>query len=166
MPPAARDRLGRPLPAGHPDAFPPPPERTSVTAAAALREADGYLADGLPFHAHEVLEARWRCAPTAERPLWRALAQWAAAVTHAARGNPTGAHRLAARAGAALVDWQGPHEATARAASGHCVALTAWSPPRPVPAPPPLAPPPAPAAGAPDSDAPASDAPDSGAARG
>jgi hypothetical protein len=57
-----------------------------------------YLDQGLPFHAHEVLEQRWRCCPEDERGAWRALAQWAAAHTHQARGNQVGARRVAERA--------------------------------------------------------------------
>ena len=53
---------------------------------------------GLPFHAHEVFEERWRTAPAADRQAWRALAQWGAALTHDARGNDIGAARLAQRA--------------------------------------------------------------------
>lgn len=63
-----------------------------------------YLDLGLPFHAHEVLEQRWRCCPPQERQAWRALAQWAAALTHHARGNPIGSARVADRALAGLDD--------------------------------------------------------------
>jgi hypothetical protein len=79
-----------------------------VSAEDALAQARAYLADGRPFHAHEVLEQRWRCAPVDERPLWRALAQWAAAVTHAARGNDRGARAVAARARAGVATYTGP----------------------------------------------------------
>lgn len=61
-------------------------------------EALAYLEQDLPFHAHEVFEQRWRCAPKNERPLWKALAQWGAALTHEARGNSIGARRIAERA--------------------------------------------------------------------
>ena len=50
-----------------------------------------YLAADLPFHAHETFEQRWHCCPEDEREAWQALAQWAAALTQAARGNPKGA---------------------------------------------------------------------------
>jgi hypothetical protein len=38
---------------------------------------------------------RWRCCPENERPLWRALARWAAAITHIERGNAEGASSIA-----------------------------------------------------------------------
>ena len=44
-----------------------------------------YLDRGMPFHAHETFELRWRVAPDADRAAWRALAQWGAALTHAAQ---------------------------------------------------------------------------------
>ncbi len=66
--------------------------------AEALAEAQRLLDAGRPFHAHEVLEDAWKSAPTAERPLWKALAQLAVAATHAARGNRAGAATLRARA--------------------------------------------------------------------
>ena len=53
---------------------------------------------GLPFHAHEVLEASWKAAPEAERELWQGLAQLAVGLTHVLRGNPTGATTLLQRA--------------------------------------------------------------------
>jgi hypothetical protein len=54
-----------------------------------------YLERDLPFHAHETFELRWRCCPENERPLWRALARWAAAITHIERGNAEGASSIA-----------------------------------------------------------------------
>ena len=41
----------------------------------------------VPFHAHEALEAMWKCSPANERDLWQGLAQLAVGATHAARGN-------------------------------------------------------------------------------
>ena len=95
-----RDRYGRPLP---PDAdasliVPSVPERTFISGSDAWEQAQDYLARDLPFHAHEVFEQRWRCCPEDERDFWQALAQWGAALTHAARGNPAGARTVAARA--------------------------------------------------------------------
>lgn len=98
----ARDRLGRPLRDGDPAAYPAVPARDAVTAAQAWDEAIAYVADGLPFHAHEVLEQRWRCAPADERAAWQALAQWGAALTHEARGNGAGATVVAQRAAQGL----------------------------------------------------------------
>ena len=80
------------------------PEREFIDADTAIDEALAYLRSGRPFHAHEVLEQRWRCAPDAERDWWRALAQAAAGVTQAARGNKVGAQRLRKRAQATLAD--------------------------------------------------------------
>jgi hypothetical protein len=57
----------------------------------------------MPFHAHEVLEDAWKAAPEDERELWRGLAQLAVGLTHAARGNRTGAAALLGR-GAANIE--------------------------------------------------------------
>ena len=95
-----RDPLGRPLPA---DADP----TLAVPGISSIDDlsdeqvwaiAMDYLEHGMPFHAHEVFEARWRTAPPDERAAWQALAQWTAAETHLARGNHEGARRLAHRA--------------------------------------------------------------------
>lgn len=94
-----RDRLGRPVPADSPriDAT-PLPSIEGLEDDEVGRLAWTCYAEGRPFHAHEVCEMRWRTCPEGDRPLWRALAQWAAAETHLARGNLIGAHRLAERA--------------------------------------------------------------------
>jgi hypothetical protein len=91
-----RDALGRPLPYGTPGVEPVsedplPPDET-------LRVARGLVDEGRPFSAHEVLEARWKAGPEAERDLWQGLAQVCVGLTHAARGNATGAERLLERA--------------------------------------------------------------------
>ena len=109
-----RDRLGRPLAwdaVGYPGVEP----RPSITSAEAVAEATDYLEQGLPFHAHEVLEMRWRCCPSAERPLWRGLAQGAAGATHAARGNSVGAVRLHERAQENIAAYAGPIDDATRA---------------------------------------------------
>jgi len=88
-----RDALGRPLPYGAvgeeraPEGVVRPPDQ-------ALDEAQALLDAGRPFHAHEVLEDAWKSAPEDERELWRGLAQLAVGLTHALRGNPTGAATL------------------------------------------------------------------------
>jgi uncharacterized protein len=93
-----RDAFGRPLPRGErgeeriPDDLAVPPEE-------ALSMAQRLLDSGRPFHAHEVLEASWKAAPAAERELWRGLAQIAVGLTHAQRGNATGAAALLRRGG-------------------------------------------------------------------
>ncbi len=63
------------------------------------------MAAGRAFAAHEVLEARWKAGPPEERDLWQGLAQVCVAITHAARGNQTGAQRLADRATARLATY-------------------------------------------------------------
>ena len=91
-----RDRLGRPLPYGGAGVAPvseqPLPPLATITSAREL------LADGRPFSAHEVFEARWKAGPEAERDLWQGLAQLCVGITHAERGNLTGALRLIGRA--------------------------------------------------------------------
>lgn len=92
--------MGRPLPYGAEGVEPVseeplPPEET-------LRTARELVADGRPFAAHEVLEARWKAGPPEERDLWQGLAQVCVAITHAARGNQTGAQRLFDRAATRL----------------------------------------------------------------
>ena len=95
-----RDELGRPLPYGAQGVEPVPeeplPPEETLSRARELVEA------GRPFAAHEVLEARWKAGPAEERDLWQGLAQVCVAITHAARGNRTGAERLAERAGTKL----------------------------------------------------------------
>lgn len=93
-----RDKLGRPVPAGDDRVFPSVPERDFVSSEDAWSEGMDYLVRYLPFHVHEVFEQRWRCAPEPERSTWQALAQWGAALTHHARGNAIGQHRIARRA--------------------------------------------------------------------
>lgn len=102
-----RDRLGRPL-AWDAVGFPGVEQRQRITSREAVDEATAYLDQGLPFHAHEVLEMRWRCCPDDERMLWRGLAQAAAGATHAARGNPVGASRLIARGQVSIEEYAGP----------------------------------------------------------
>ena len=91
-----RDRLGRPLPRGLPG-VPRQPEGVVRSPDQTLLEAQRLLDDGMPFHAHEVLEDTWKSAPEASRGLWQGLAQLAVGVTHAARGNPAGAVTLLRR---------------------------------------------------------------------
>ncbi|MEU6641061.1 DUF309 domain-containing protein [Saccharomonospora sp. NPDC046836] len=91
-----RDGLGRPLPYGAPGVA-RAPEGVLRSAEESLREAQRLLDDGMPFHAHEVLEDAWKSGPVEERELWRGLAQLAVGVTHAARGNRAGAAALLSR---------------------------------------------------------------------
>jgi hypothetical protein len=73
------------------------PDDLAITGADAAARADELLRDGLPFHAHEVLEAAWKSARPAERDLWQGLAQIAVGLTHARRGNARGAVALLRR---------------------------------------------------------------------
>lgn len=91
-----RDALGRPLPRGE-GGVTPVPEDLDLTPEEGLKEAQRLLDAGLPFQAHEVLEAVWKAAPEAERDLWQGLAQLAVGLTHALRGNTTGAATLLRR---------------------------------------------------------------------
>jgi uncharacterized protein len=99
-----RDGLGRPLPPGAPG-VPTTPDDLSLTPAESLVEAQRLLDRGMPFHAHEVLEASWKAAPEAERELWRGLAQLAVGLTHVRRGNDVGAPRLLRRAADRIEDY-------------------------------------------------------------
>jgi predicted metal-dependent hydrolase len=67
-----------------------------------LDQAQRLVDEGKPFHAHEVLEDAWKSAPSGERALWKGLAQLAVGLTHAARGNHSGAVRLLRRAATAI----------------------------------------------------------------
>ncbi len=101
-----RDGLGRPLPYGT-AGVDRQPEGVVRTAAQSVAEAQALLDAGRPFHAHEVFEDAWKSGPEAERGLWRALAQTAVGLTHAARGNATGGARLLRRGADGLAAWQG-----------------------------------------------------------
>jgi uncharacterized protein len=90
-----RDELGRPLPYSaegvEPVSEDPLPPLETVRFAIEL------LDEGRPFSAHEVFEARWKDAPETEHDLWQGLAQLCVGLTHALRGNATGAGRLLER---------------------------------------------------------------------
>jgi len=91
-----RDGLGRPLARGN-SGVAGVPDDLVLSPAGALAEAQRLLDEGLPFHAHEVLEATWKAAPDAERDLWQGLAQLAVGLTHALRRNNVGAASLLRR---------------------------------------------------------------------
>jgi predicted metal-dependent hydrolase len=63
----------------------------------AVARAHELLRAARPFHAHEVLEDAWKQRPEAERDLWQGLAQIAVGLTHALRGNASGAVTLLRR---------------------------------------------------------------------
>lgn len=91
-----RDRLGRPLPYGSRGVEPVPED--PLPPLSTVARARQLLAEGRPFSAHEVFEARWKAGPREERELWQGLAQLCVAITHAERGNQVGARRLLGRA--------------------------------------------------------------------
>jgi hypothetical protein len=90
-----RDALGRPLPYGAAGIAPMPEE--PLPPQESLQLARSLVKEGRPFAAHDVLEARWKSAPPAERDLWQGLAQLCVGLTHAARGNAVGAATLIER---------------------------------------------------------------------
>ena len=92
-----RDGLGRPMPRGS-RGEPTMPEDLALDDDQTLCLAQQLLDAGRPFHAHEVLEARWKGVSDADaRRCWQGLAQLAVGLTHAARGNDDGAATLVAR---------------------------------------------------------------------
>ena len=101
-----RDALGRPVPAGSPEAVEPVSEE-ALPPLDAVRLARELLAAGRAFSAHEVLEASWKAAPDTERELWQGLAQVCVGLTHLQRGNRVGAARLLRR-GAGLLSGRQP----------------------------------------------------------
>ena len=102
-----RDELGRPLPYGSPG-VPRVPDDFVLPPLPALAEAQRLLDEGLPFHAHEVLEGSWKSAPEPERELWQGLAQLAVGLTHVRRGNAPGAVTLLTRARARVERYREP----------------------------------------------------------
>ncbi len=96
-----RDSLGRPLPPGS-AGTPRIPDDLELAPAETLAYAQDLLDRGLAFSAHEVLEAAWKHGPDDERTLWQGLAQLAVGITHAQRGNVTGATSLLRSASARL----------------------------------------------------------------
>jgi len=102
-----RDAAGRPVPAGSPLAVEPVPEQ-ALPPSEALELARRLLQDGRPFFAHDVLEARWKRAPPAERDLWQGLAQVCVGLTHLQRDNAIGGVRLLRRGAGRLGDYAGP----------------------------------------------------------
>jgi len=109
-----RDGLGRPLPRsdtapGGPgdesaDDVPRIPDDLVVTPSQAAELGGRLLAEGRPFHAHEVFEAAWKSIPGPSRELWRGLAQIAVGITHARRGNARGAVSLLRRGAAHVTE--------------------------------------------------------------
>lgn len=101
-----RDELGRPLPYGAEGVE--PVSEDPLPPLETVEKAMGLLAEGRPFSAHEVFEARWKDAPEKERDLWQGMAQVCVGLTHAARGNTVGASRLVERGTGRLERYAGP----------------------------------------------------------
>lgn len=97
-----RDDAGRPLPKGAPGVE-RVPEDVALPPDEAVTQAQRLLDQGLPFHAHEVFEGVWKDPVTTDRELWKGLAQLAVGLTHAQRGNATGAVSLLRRGAERLV---------------------------------------------------------------
>ncbi|MFI7105249.1 DUF309 domain-containing protein [Nonomuraea sp. NPDC050227] len=112
-----RDAYGRPLPYGSPGVD-RVPDDYAPTADQALADARRFLAEGLPFNAHEVFEGRWKCAPEEERELWQGLAQICVGLTHLQRGNGRGAVTLFSRGAARAQAYGGDYDAVGRAVTG------------------------------------------------
>ncbi|MDH2426720.1 DUF309 domain-containing protein [Sphaerisporangium sp. TRM90804] len=112
-----RDALGRPLPKGVPGVE-RVPDDYAPGADEAVAVAARYLAEGRPFHAHEVLEARWKTGPERERDLWQGLAQICVGLTHLQRGNGRGASALLTRGADRLVRFGSPPAPGAPGAPG------------------------------------------------
>jgi uncharacterized protein len=102
-----RDELGKPLPRTAADGASRVPDDLMVTPAEAAVLGGSLLAEGRPFHAHEVFEAAWKSAPDADREFWRGLAQIAVGLTHARRGNARGAVTLLRRGAAGVRGYAG-----------------------------------------------------------
>jgi hypothetical protein len=109
-----RDELGRPLPRSAPQGAPRIPDDLVISPAEAAELGGRLLAEGQPFHAHEVFEAAWKSTPEPERELWRGLAQIAVGLTHARRGNARGATALLRRGAGHVAGFAGtPREVDA-----------------------------------------------------
>ena len=125
-----RDGLGRPLPRGV-TGVARQPEGILRTPDQTLAEAQRLFDDGMPFHAHEVLEDAWKNSPKHTRALWKGLAQLAVGATHAARGNITGAVALLRRGADHIESYQAgpPYDIDVagllRWARGHATTLEA-----------------------------------------
>lgn len=98
------------------------PDDLVLPPARSLAEAQRLLDEGMPFHAHEVLEGTWKAAPEHERDLWQGLAQLAVGLTHLLRGNAAGASALLRRGRDRIVGYAGdpPYDIDV-------VGLTAWA---------------------------------------
>jgi hypothetical protein len=101
------------------------PDDLALPPADALSFAQRLLAEGRPFHAHEVLEASWKAAPDAERDFWQGLAQIAVGLTHAQRGNGHGAAALLRRGAQRVAPYGTTHGVDAAAVAAEADRLAA-----------------------------------------
>lgn len=108
-----RDEFGRPLARTGRAMLRAADDEAALPPADALARAEQLIADGNPFHAHEVLEAVWHIAPAKERTFWQGLAQVAVGLTHAQRGNPVGAVALLRRGSDAVARHAGTEHGVA-----------------------------------------------------
>ena len=119
-----RDGLGRPLPRSAASDAPRIPDDLVVSPAEAAELGGRLLAEGRPFHAHEVFEAAWKSTPAPDRELWRGLAQIAVGLTHARRGNGRGAVTLLRRGAGHVAGFAGTaSEVDAGFVAGQAAAL-------------------------------------------
>jgi uncharacterized protein len=105
----------------------PPADDRPRPPLEALAMAQELISADRPFHAHEVLEAAWKAAPPAERDLWQGLAQVAVGLTHALRGNASGAASLLRRGAERLAGYpaSGPHRIDVAGLRLSCAELAA-----------------------------------------
>lgn len=72
-----------------------------------LRLAQSLVDEGRPFAAHEVFETAWKSADEDTANLWKGLAQIAVGLTHAQRGNASGAVTLLRRGAEYIAAYDG-----------------------------------------------------------
>jgi hypothetical protein len=101
----ARDELGRPLSRASRGGS--GSDQPALPPAEALALAQHLLSSSQPFAAHEVFEAVWKDTIGPGRELWRGLAQIAVGVTHALRGNESGARSLLQRGAETMAEFAG-----------------------------------------------------------
>jgi uncharacterized protein len=119
-----RDALGRPLSrdaAGVPQVS----DEADLAPAQVLSLAQELIDTGMPFHAHEVLEAEWKRSAPPERDMWQGLAQIAVGLTHGLRGNAQGAAALLRRGSARLAAYPsvGPYGVDIAGVTKRCAEL-------------------------------------------
>lgn len=119
-----RDDFGRPLPRTGRGMLEAADDEAALPPNATIDRAQQLIDEGHPFHAHEVLEARWHVAPADERGFWQGLAQVAVGLTHAQRGNAVGAVALLRRGSDAVARHVGDdHRVDVAGLVEHCSGL-------------------------------------------